>query len=138
MAASIDDFAWLSGDWLGTGFGDLSAETWQPPQGGSMLGLFRQHSDSKPMFYEFMLLLETEGTVELRLKHFSPDGKGWEERDKFLSFKLVSVEKNAAYFEGLTYRRTGDRLDIYLALKGDDGSVKEHVFQLHRRSGTAS
>ncbi len=130
--ARVEELAWLTGNWLGTGFGDLSEETWQPPKGGSMLGLFRQHKDGKPMFYEFLLLLETEGTVELRLKHFNPDGTGWEEKDKYLTFRLVALEPNAAYFSGLTYRLQGENLEIFLALKNNDGALKEHSFLLKR------
>lgn len=130
--ASIEQLAWLTGNWLGTGFGDLSEETWAPPRGDSMIGLFRQHGEGKPMFYEFMLLRETEdGSLELRLKHFNPDGTGWEEKKDIVTFKLVALEENAAYFTGLTYRLEGDKLLIFLALK-EDGKVQEHTFTLDR------
>jgi len=114
--ARIQDFAWLSGNWQGQGLGGFSEENWQAPQGGSMLGTFRQHKLDKPWFYEFMLLLEVDGTVQLQVKHFTPEGKGWEEKDDFLTFRLVQVGPNEAYFEGLTFRRQGDQLEIYLAM----------------------
>jgi hypothetical protein len=131
--ARIEQMGWLQGNWLGTGFGDLSEETWAPPRNGSMIGLFRQHGEGKPLFYELMLLRETEdGSLELRLKHFHPDIMGWEEKDKFLAFKLVALEEKAAYFNGLTYRLEGDKLSIFLALKEDDGKAEEFTFTLER------
>ena len=84
------------------------------------------------MFYEFLLLREKEGSLELRLKHFNPDIVGWEEKDVFVTFKLVAIEPQAAYFSGLTYRLEGDALKIYLAMRGDGGELKEITFTLER------
>ena len=129
--ATVEQLRWLEGDWLGEGLGGRSAETWQPAHAGSMIGLFRQDRDGEAWFYEFMLLLDHEGTVQLRLKHFSPDGAGWEEKDEYLTFDLVSLEPNVAYFDGLTYRRDGDEMHIYLAMK-HEGKVEEVAFRLQR------
>ena len=130
--ATVEQLSWLTGNWLGEGFGgELSEETWQPARAKTMLGIFRQHAEGKPMFYELMLLHETGGTVELRLKHFNPDLTGWEEKDKFLTFKLVALEPNTAYFSGLTYRREGDTLRIFLAMRRE-GKLEEAAFTLKR------
>jgi hypothetical protein len=118
--AKIQDFTWLTGNWQGQGLGDFSEENWQTPQGGSMLGTFRQHKQGKPWFYEFMLLLEVEGSVQLQVKHFNPDGKGWEEKDDFLTFRLIEVKPGVAYFEGLTFRRQDDQLEIFLAMASQE------------------
>lgn len=130
--ARLEDLAWLEGRWLGTGFGDLSEEHWQPARAGSMLGLFRQHKDGKPLFYEFMQLAQVGDTVEMRIKHFDADLTGWEEKDEFLTFPLIEVKPNEARFSGLTLRREGDRLTIYLAMRHDD-KISEAVFSLHRQ-----
>lgn len=131
--ARIEDFSWLEGRWLGSGFGDLSEEHWQPAKAGSMLGLYRQHKDNKPMFYEFMLLTQVNDTVELRIKHFNPDLTGWEEKDEYLTFRLIGVKPNEARFSGLTFSRQADKLTIYLALRHDDEKVSEAVFSLNRQ-----
>ncbi len=131
--AKIEDFAWLVGRWQGQGFGDLSEEHWQPARAGSMLGLFRQHKDGKPMFYEFMLLTQQADTVELRIKHFNPDATGWEEKDDYLTFRLIEVKPGQAQFSGLTFRKENDNLTVYLAMHHDD-QTREAVFTLKKES----
>jgi Domain of unknown function (DUF6265) len=128
----VADLAWLVGDWVGRGFGDVSEETWTPPQAGSMVGVFRQHKDGKPWFYEFLLLKDEGESVELRLKHFNPDGTGWEEKDKFVTFKLVRLQPNEALFQGLTFRREGDTLKIWVAMKRGE-TVSEAPFEFKLR-----
>lgn len=130
--ARIEDFNWLEGRWLGSGFGDLSEEQWQPARNGSMLGLFRQHRNGQPMFYEFLLLTQIDETVELRLKHFNPDLTGWEEKDTFLTFRLIEVKPDEAWFHGLTFRREGDQLSIFLRMRHQD-KTQEAVFSLVRQ-----
>ncbi|MEZ5916172.1 MAG: DUF6265 family protein [Parvularculaceae bacterium] len=39
-----------------------------------MMGMFRQTSvEGELQFYEFFAFAETNGTLELRLRHFNPD-----------------------------------------------------------------
>jgi hypothetical protein len=128
----VADLAWLAGDWVGRGMGDVSEEFWAPPQAGSMVGVFRQHKDGKPFFYEFLLLREEGESVELRIKHFNPDGTGWEEKDKFVTFKLLRVKPNEALFSGLTFRREGDTLKIWLAMRRGE-TVNEVAFEFKLR-----
>ncbi|MDX1384275.1 MAG: DUF6265 family protein, partial [Thermoanaerobaculia bacterium] len=57
---------------------------------------------------------------------------GWEEKDDFVSFRLVKVEEGVAYFHGLTYRRVGDdQLRIFLAMR-QGGELREVDFSLRR------
>lgn len=81
-----------------------------------------------------MTLLEVEGSVEMRLKHVHPDMKGWEEKDDFVTFKLVRHDDSGAYFEGLTFRRAGpDRIDGFLALRDrKTGTMREERFAYRR------
>ena len=131
--AAIADMSWLTGSWTGTGLGGQSDEIWSQPSAGVMMGTYRLIKDGKPVFYEMMWLLESEGTVVLRLKHFSPDLVGWEEKDKTVDFKFVKKERNRAYFSGLTFeRKNGKELNIFLALKQKDGTVREEVFKMKR------
>lgn len=105
--ATIADAAWLAGSWRGTGLGGFSEETWSQPEGGIMVGTYRLAKDGKPVFYEMMWLLETEGTLILRLKHFGPELVGWEEKDKSVDFKFVKKDGKRLYFSGLTFERAG-------------------------------
>lgn len=132
-AATIEDMAWFAGRWVGDGLGGSNEEHWGPPSGGIMLGTFRHNNkEGKPVFYEFMNLAEREGTISLRLKHFNSDMTGWEEKAKFVEFKLVTKKNGAVYFEGLTFVSKGkDEAVIYLALRSKD-KVREEVFLLKR------
>ena len=104
--ASIEQAEWLVGDWVGTGIdGAEAAESWLPPSGDTMVGLFVQEKpDGGLMFTEHMYLAEEGGSLVLKLKHFNPDLTGWEEKDGMVRFRLLSIEPCAAYFSSLTYR----------------------------------
>jgi hypothetical protein len=106
--ARIDDFAWLAGHWRGPGLGGTAEEVIAPAAGGHMMGMFRlRNAEGVVQFYEFYTLAETGDTVTLRLKHFTPELAGWEEKADFVEFRLVALEEGAAYFDGLTFEREG-------------------------------
>jgi hypothetical protein len=133
-AARIADLAWLAGHWTGEGLGGRIEEVWSGPDGGAMVGYFRLVKDDKPVFYEIMTLLEVEGSVELRLKHVNPDMTGWEEKNGFVTFKLVKHDAAGAWFSGLTFRRVApDLMESYLALRDrTDNTVREEKFVYRR------
>lgn len=130
--AKIADLAWLSGYWQGEGFGGACEEVWGKPNIDRMHGYFSFANDKGHVFSEAMLLVEEGGSVVLKLKHFRPDFVGWEEKDKFVSFRLVKLGANEAFFSGLTFRRSGDKLAIYLKLAEDDGKTREEAFTFSR------
>ena len=104
--ASIDQLDWLVGQWEGKGIqGSPAMESWLPPMGGTMVGTFVQETpEGAIMFTEILYLMEEEGSLVLRLKHFNADLTGWEEKDDMLTFRLVAMEPCAAYFNALTLR----------------------------------
>ena len=131
--ATINDIAWLAGNWNGTGLGGVSEEVWSKPNGGIMMGSYRLIIGGKPIFYEMMWMMEREGTLILRLKHFSPELVGWEEKDKTVDFRYVNKVGDRMNFSGLTFERVGDKgLNIYLALRQKDGTLKEEKFVMTR------
>jgi hypothetical protein len=132
--ATLKDFEWLVGEWAGTGLGGLSEETWSAPAGGAMMGMYRLVVNGAVSFYEFMNLVEENGTVVLKLKHFNADLTGWEEKDRFVSFRLAKLTPDEAWFGGLTFRRVdANRLEIFLALRDKSGTVREERFVMDRR-----
>ena len=132
--ASVNDFAWLTGEWVGTGLGGVSEEAWSTPSAGAMMGMYRLVVGGKVSFYEFLTLVEEHGSVALKLKHFNPDMTGWEEKDRFVTFRLAKLEPNVAWFGGLTYRRVGnDRLEIFLAIRDKSGTIREEKFVMDRK-----
>jgi hypothetical protein len=65
------------------------------------------------------------------LKHFNRDLSPWEDKDRWLEFRLVKIDGQTAYFNGLTYHRDGDALIVKLAMRTRDGSRIE-TFQFTR------
>ncbi len=132
-AATIEDADWLVGSWTGTAFGQEFEEVWNPPSAGTMVGLFKLIGDDGVVFYELMLLSVEEGTLSLKVKHFSDDFTAWEEKDEFVDFRLVKKEKDALHFGGISfYRRAKDVIDGYIVMKNGD-EVREHHLKYHRR-----
>lgn len=130
-AAAISDLAWLAGYWRGTGLGGEVEETWTPPVGDRMQGIFTLAREGQPAFSEAMQLVEEDGSLLLKVKHFTPGFVAWEEKDEFVRFRLVKLGDNEAYFSGLTFRRSGDALVIFIALSRD-GQTTEHELRLER------
>ncbi|MEP7336165.1 MAG: DUF6265 family protein [Acidobacteriota bacterium] len=133
-AATIADMAWYAGHWTGEGLGGFNEEIWSPPQNGSMMGVYRMMKNGKPVFYELLTLLEENGSLIIRLKHFNPDLTGWEEKEKSIAFPLVAKKDGMLYFDGITFKPEGkDAVTIYLAIENrKEGKVTEAVFRLTR------
>jgi hypothetical protein len=132
--ATLSDMAWFAGRWTGSGLGGVCEESWSDPAGGAMMGMFRLVKDGKIVFYEFLTLVEHEGSLLLKLKHFNADLTGWEEKGESVKFHLLKMSPDTAHFGGLTFRRLGaDRLEIFLAIRNRaDGSVREERFEMTR------
>ena len=137
--ATLAQMDWLVGQWVGTGIQDAPAmESWLPPSGGTMVGTFVQEtagedSERAIMFTEHLYLMEQEGTLVLKLKHFNADLTGWEEKDDMLIFRLVAIEDCAAYFNALTLRCAGEgRFVAAVRMKSDKPEPQELVFYFNR------
>jgi hypothetical protein len=127
--ASIDDVAWISGRWVGEAFGGQCEEVWLPPRAGNMIGMYRLTKDEKTVFFELFSLSEVDGSVLMRLKHFHPDLKGWEEKDETIDFPLVAFTETDLFFDGLTFHKVDDdRITVYLAVGSKDGQSREETF----------
>jgi Domain of unknown function (DUF6265) len=126
---------WFAGHWSGAGLGGTCEEAWSQPAGGAMMGMFRLLKEGNVVFYEFLTLVEHEGSLLLKLKHFNPDLTGWEEKADSVKFRLLRSEPDAVYFDGLTFKRVGhDKLEIFLALRDrKTGAVREEKFEMDRR-----
>jgi len=136
--ATVAQLDWLAGLWTGEGIGGAPAtEVYSPPGGGSLAGHFvQQDGEGGVAFFELMQIAEVDGSLVYRLKHFTEDLSGWEEKDDYVSFPLVAIEPNAVYFSGLTLRREGDALISAVLVRQRDGSVEEYVFR-YARAGNA-
>lgn len=130
--AILEDVAWITGHWQGEAFGGITEEIWSPPLGESMMFVFRLMNDGKVSFYEIGHIIEKEGTLLMRLKHFDGSLKGWEEKEETVDFKLVKLEANAVYFEGLTMKKINEtQMDVYVLVESE-GKKEEVLFNYSR------
>jgi hypothetical protein len=134
-APRLADLAWLEGRWQGPGIGGAPAtEVYSAPAGGQMLGHFQQlNGGGTVLFYELLALVERDGRLAYRIKHFHPDLGGWEERDEVREFLLVSVTATRWDFSGLVLERiTADRLRLTVNVAGEGGAMEPLVFDYRR------
>lgn len=135
--ATIEDVAWLAGYWEGEGFGGRFEDVWSAPSAGTMMGMFKVIQGGAPSFYELQLIVEREGSLAWLVKHFSDDFVGWEERSGHVTFPLVRLTDDTAYFSGLTVRRVNaDELTMYLVMERESGPV-ELALTYRRRAPAA-
>jgi hypothetical protein len=99
-----------------------------------MMGMYRLIRDGRPVFYELLTIVEENGSLMLRLKHFNANLTGWEEKLKTIDFPLVAKTEGAVHFEGMSFHPKGnDALTVYLAIHQKDGTVREEAFSYKRR-----
>lgn len=123
-AVDIDDLAWIAGQWKAENSGGIAEAQWSTPADGAIMGAFRMIMNGKVAFYQFLVLGKQDGEFMVRIKHFNPDLKGWEERDKSTDFKLVDAGENIWYFKGFTFEKhSQDSFTIYVKFK-----AKEKVY----------
>ena len=130
--AKIEDVAWLAGHWLGEGLGGVSEEVWSPPMANTMMGMYRSVREEKVVFYELLTIVEKENSLIMRIKHFTPEFVGWEEKENYVTFPLTRLGNNEVDFSGLEIRRAGDELFMELRIQSKDGKTQEAKFHLKR------
>ncbi len=133
--ARIDAGAWLEGTWVGTGLGGNSEVAWLAPLAGNMAGVYRGMRNGRVTFFEIMTLVEAGRSLAIRLKHFGPDLRGWEPKEKTIDFNLLRTEPGALYLDGMTYRRTPEGLESWVLVSLEDGGVRPERFLYRRFEG---
>lgn len=131
-AATIDQVAWIAGSWTGSGFGGSVEEVWARPTAGTMVGMYKHRGEDGVSFYELQLIVEEEGSLTWKVKHFGADMTAWEEKDGYASFPLVKLTEDAAYFAGLTLKRLGpDEMQGYVRVRSGE-TVREEALSYKR------
>lgn len=135
--ATIQQVAFIAGQWTGT-LGDRHIEQhWMTPVGTSMVAAYRNVQGTEPKLYE-LLVIEQEGDgLVLRIKHFNPGVglAGRQPQGESVNHRLVKVEGETAVFEGtgenparVTFtRKAPDALDIIVG-RMRDGQIAQTVF----------
>jgi hypothetical protein len=126
--ATLDDAEMLVGNWTGTAFDQKFEETWSAPSQDSMVGMFKLYGDEGVGFYELMLLTVDDGSLSLKVKHFSSDFVAWEDKPDYVNFKLVKVEPHALHFSGLSfYRRDANTIDAYILIRNGEETTEHEM-----------
>lgn len=126
---NIEQISWISGYWIGEAMGGKIEEVWTAPLGGSMMGSFKLVINNVVQFYELCTFTEEKGSILLRIKHFNKDLQGWEEKDESEEFKLVKIQKNKVYFDGITFIRKNKELNIYVVIDDEEVQFKYKLKQ---------
>ncbi|MBX2947576.1 MAG: hypothetical protein KF725_17230 [Cyclobacteriaceae bacterium] len=139
--AELSQLNFISGKWTGSmAWGDME-EYWSEAMGDNMVCAFRCVKDGKVMFYEFIVIEQSNtGVPVMKLRHFNRGNIAWEEKDKPYEYPLVKLEKNKAVFEApdkktrLIYERLNEnRLKAVLEReKGGKWEADEFLYQLSR------
>lgn len=130
-AATLDDVSWLVGNWSGEAFGNTFEEGWNPPSAGSMIGFFKLMDGDDVVFYELLLLVEEEGSLSLKVKHFSADFTAWEDKADYVTFRYVTSDDDAIHFSGISFYRIDDEtMHGYIVFRnGDDVREEKLVYR---------
>ncbi len=130
-AATLDDVAWMVGNWSGEAFGASFESHWNPQSAGSMVGFFKLLDGDTVSFYELLLLVEEEGSLSLKVKHFNPDFTAWEEKADYIDFRYVMSDDDAVHFSGISfYRVDDDNMIAYIVFRnGDDVNERKLVYR---------
>ncbi|CAN5383742.1 DUF6265 family protein [soil metagenome] len=104
--ATISQVAWLKGCWIQAKPNSVVEEQWMGPGGGVMLGMARTLRDGKLRDYEFIRVVETDGSLAFVAKPLNQDEA---------TFPLKSLTVDQVVFENpahdfpqrVIYRRTG-------------------------------
>jgi hypothetical protein len=132
--ARIDAGAWLEGEWVGSGPGGTAEEAWLAPLAGNMAAIHRRMREGRVTFFEVLTLAEAGKSLAIRLKHFGPDLRGREPKEKTVDSHLVRAEPGALYLDGMTYRRTPEGLESWVLVGLPDGGVRPEKSLLRPRS----
>jgi len=89
----------MKGVWrLQHAWGDME-EIWGPPMGDNMICAYRCVKDGKVVFYEFIVIEQSDSVPVMKLRHFNPGSIAWEDKNNPYLYPLVAFEKNRAVFE---------------------------------------
>lgn len=128
--ASLEEIAWISGNWKGKAFGGDVEENWTEPSGDSMMATFKLVKQGKVSFYEIEVIRQVNKTLILQLKHFNGDLTGWETKNETVDFPLVKITDGVVYFDGMTFEKLSEnQMNVYVLMRQKDGKGTELKFE---------
>lgn len=139
--AELNELNFISGKWVGSMAWGAMEEYWSEAMGDNMVCAFRCVKDGKIMFYEFIVIEQSDaGVPVMKLRHFNRGNIAWEEKDKPYEYPLLSLSKNKAVFEApdkktrLIYERLNESQLKAVLEREKDGKweADEFLYKLSR------
>ena len=131
---NIEDFDILIGEWHGEDNGSTYDELWMEPMNNTMHGIFRLEKAGEIDFTEYLTIVKDSISYAMKIKHFTAEFEGWEEKDDAVVFRFIKRENNTLYLSGLTADLIDkNNLMIYVAFRQDDDSVTEGKFAFTKK-----
>jgi hypothetical protein len=96
--ATPADLRWLCGNWMGLHGVDVVEEYWSPLGASTLIAMLRWQKGDSVFFYEFMAIEREGDRVVLRIKHFDPGLRGWEDKESSMECMLVRLRDREAVF----------------------------------------
>lgn len=103
--------------------------------GDNMICSYRCVKDGKIVFYEFIVVEQTDSVPVMRLRHFGPGSIGWEDKDHPNAYPLVQLSAEQATFERpdkklrlIFWRKDAEHLTVALEQEGKDGKWEKESF----------
>ena len=132
---NIKALAFIAGKWeTTTSWGDME-EYWSEPMGDCMMCVYRCVKDGKVVFYEMIVIEQTDSGPVMKLRHFNPGLIAWEDKEKPYEYRLMFLEADKARFERpdkktyITFHRTSPKtLKVILESQDKEGQWIEDVF----------
>jgi len=132
---TVNDLKFISGKWTGsTEWGDME-EYWSEPMGNTMMCSYMCVDKGKVVFYEFIVIENSDTVPIMKLRHFNPGSIAWEDKENPHLYPLIKLETNLALFESadkktkMTFQRIdAESLKIILDMEGKDGKWESVVF----------
>lgn len=136
---SVNELGWLAGHWTTEAWGGKGEEFWTAPAAGNIFCVWRFMKDDKLVFSEIISIeQDAERGPVLRLKHFNPGLKGWEEKNDSMTMFLESFKPGDVLFEkenksvALRYRKVSENeLECVLSAR-KEGKSTDTVFKFKR------
>jgi hypothetical protein len=135
---TLQDLAWIAGDWRGSETDMVSQEVWTEPAGDCMVGMWRLVLEGKLKISEHLTLVQEPGGPVMHLRHFDRSGVGWEERNSPVVLRLTHLADGQAVFEDpanakgplrIAYTRKPDGT---LSVEVSHGDESKSTYVFHR------
>jgi len=142
---AIEQLGFLRGAWRGEVNGAVVEEVWSPGHSSGYMGCFRWlKKDGTPSMFEMLTITSEQGTVRLRLRHFSATLAAREAADKPPTLSLgehtatkavFGAEKDAGDLRAVAYELIDSKLHITVEFVKGEKEREPLRFVLSKQPG---